>query len=831
MNATCFHCSEPLGKSALVARIGDRDESVCCAGCRAVAELIAGAGLEQYYEMRSERPARPPISGLEADAWTAYARSEIADALVVGQGDLDTVTLGVEGLRCSACAWLIDKVLSQLEGVVSATTNAATGRVHIEWQRSVLTLADVMRAIARAGYRPFPPGDSRVLDQQQSERRVGLRHLAVSGFGMMQVMMFAVAVYSAQLQGDAIEPRLLEFFRMVSMLVAAPVMFYAGLPIFSGALRSVSRRTVGMDVPVALALVLAFGASVYNVFDGNTGEVYFDSVTMFIFFVTLGRYIQMSVRNRTMSITDALARQMPSVAHRIQENSCVDVAVAALAVDDLVLVRRGEVLPADGELLEAVAQLDESLLSGESAAVRRGRGETLSGGSLNLGDPIRIKVTAIAQASVLAHVVTLLEKAQAQRPRISAAADKASTHFLSAVLIAATLTAAIWAWLDPSRAFPATLAVLVVACPCAFAIAMPAAVSAAIAHLARLGVLVTNPNALEKLAQIDHAIFDKTGTLTHGKLQMQRCIVAEGVDELQCRQIAASLEASSEHPIARALADFTPIAPVSNVRTAVGAGIEGELAQCRYRIGTPEFAAEMHNGFVRTLADPQAGSTVVVLADEHRVLAQFELQDQLRDGAPGTISALRESGIASEILSGDRQSVVDILGERCGISQRLARHSPEQKLARLQSLQQQGHRVLMLGDGINDAPVLAAADVSIAMGRGTALAHASADMILMTEDLAAVPAALQLSQRMRRIVRQNLFWSAAYNFGSLPLAALGFIPPWLAAVGMSASSVLVVLNATRLLPRRSNAAQVQIRATDIPSVIATSRAATAGLAS
>jgi P-type Cu2+ transporter len=796
----CFHCGEPLGRSTLTARIGDREEAVCCAGCRAVAELISGAGLEQYYEVRAERPKRPDSALLQEDVWAAYARPEISGSLVHRQGDIDSVTLGIEGLRCSACAWLIDKVLAQLEGIVNASTNTATGRVHVEWRNAALSLADIMRAIAHAGYKPFPPGDSRVLDEQQNERRAGLRQLAVSGFGMMQVMMFAVAAYSAQLQGDVIEPKLLEFFRIVSMLVAVPVMFFAGLPIFSGALRSAKQRTIGMDVPVALALLLAFAASVFNVFMGNSGEVYFDSVTMFIFFVTLGRFIQMSVRHRTIGITDALARQLPGIAHRMEADRCIDVSVAELRVGDTVLVRRGEVLPADGELLADQAHIDESLLTGESRSMRRSRGSSLSGGTINVGEPIQLKLTRVAQASVLAHVVSLLERAQAQRPTLSASADRASVHFLSAVLICASLTSVIWFWIDSSRAFSATLAVLVVACPCAFAIAMPAAVSATIANLARQGVLVTHADALEKLSTVDRAVFDKTGTLTHARLRVQRRVFADGIDPCKLERVAASLERSSEHSIARAFDDAYATEDVSHVRIVAGAGIEGSIGGSRYRIGTPEFVAQLHVADSHLLSAPDANSTIVVLADEQRVLAQFELQDELRESALPTVRALRRLGVESEILSGDRPSVVAAVAKTCGIEAHSGRKSPEEKIARARELQQEGHQVLMLGDGINDAPVLAGADVSIAMGCGTALAHASADMILTNEDLTTLPAAIELCRRMRRIVRQNLIWSAAYNFGSLPLAALGFIPPWLAALGMSLSSVLVVLNATRLLP-------------------------------
>ncbi|MBB6092138.1 Cu2+-exporting ATPase [Povalibacter uvarum] len=802
MSATCFHCNEPLGTSKLTAIVGDRDEPVCCAGCRAVAELIAGAGFSQYYAVRSQAPSRPEAALLQADTWSAFENPAVAATITQRTGDTDAVTLGIDGLRCAACAWLIDKVVGALDGVQEVSTNLATGRVHVRWRNSRLSLAEVMRAIARAGYRPFPPGDLSIAEHQQSERRSSLRHLAVAAFGMMQVMMFAVASYSAELNGEIIDPELLSFFSLVSMLVATPVMFYTGMPILSGAVRSVRLRTISMDVPVASALVLAYGASVYSTLTGRLGDLYFDSVTMFIFFVTLGRFVQMSVRHRTTGITDALARQMPSVAHRIRDGVAESIPAASLALGDIVLVKRGEIVPADGALIDDEASVDESLLTGESLAVRRMRGAVITGGSLNVGHPFSMRLTAAPSQSVVAHIVALLERAQGQRPVISAAADRASRRFLIAVIVSAVATAAGWMIVDSSQAFGATLAVLVVACPCAFAIAMPAATSAGIAALARKGVLVSNPAALEALAAVDRAVVDKTGTLTHGRLRIARTHVAPGVDRIWCQTMAAALESSSEHPIAKAFRlESSDLPATNNVRVHAGLGIEGIVHGTQYRLGTRKFISLP----IDVLPDPQPASTVVLLADEHRILAQFELQDELRSTAPACVNSLGNHGIATAILSGDRLSAVEAVGDSCGISERHAACSPEEKLERLRALQSQGHRVLAVGDGVNDAPLLGAADVSVAMGRGTALAHSSADMILMNEDLRALPAAIDFTRRVRRIVRQNLFWAAAYNFGSLPLAAFGLVPPWVAALGMSLSSILVIANATRLLPKRSAA--------------------------
>ena len=798
----CFHCGELLAGSSLTARIADRDEPVCCGGCLAVAELIAGAGLIDYYRLRETAGTRPDLAAKVDDRWTALNRPEVAAQFVRACGDLDSVTLAVDGMRCAACGWLVDRMLRTLSGVTDASTNAATGRTHVRWRRGQLGLGDVLRRIADLGYQPHPLGDGSTEQIQQHERRDALKRLAVAGFGMMQVMMFAVAVYSADLAHEVMDPTLLKFFRSVSLLVTTPVVFYAGAPIFAAAWRNLQTRTLGMDVPVALALALAYGASLYNALWAASGEVYFDSVTMFIFFLTLARYVQMAVRHRTINLSDALSRQLPDHAHRIDSDGTWDVPLAALRPGDRVLVRRGEILPADGELLDTEAHIDEAMLTGESVPVAHRAGDRVTAGTLNVGNPVQVRVLATAGGTTLSHIVSLLERAHAQKPAMAGAADAAATRFLRYVLLAAGLTCATWLVFDPGRAFAATLAVLVVACPCAFAIAAPAAISAAIANLARRGVLVTRIDALEVLARIDRIVFDKTGTLTRGDIAIGSCVCVGHLTEADCRGVAAALEACSEHPLARAFRRPGDPHVAEKVRSVPAAGMEGVIAGHRYRIGTTHFVAELR-GVAAPTPDAAATGTVVELGDEQETLARFELRDVARESASTSVAALRDMQVTSQVLSGDSETAVGQLAFQCGIKEYRARCSPEQKLTQVQSMQSIGHRVAMVGDGVNDAPVLGAADLAIAMGRGAALAQTSADLILVGDDLDAIPQAVQLSRRMLRIARQNLTWSVLYNFGSLPLAAIGLIPPWLAALGMSLSSMLVVLNAARLLPGRA----------------------------
>lgn len=804
----CFHCGEALAGSTFTARISGHDEPVCCAGCLAVAELIAGTGLADYYRLREGVSVRPEASANTDERWAALNRPDIAAQFVQSYGDTDAVTLAVDGLRCAACGWLVDRMLRALPGVTDASTNSATGRTHVHWRRVQLGLGDVIRCISELGYRPHPLGDGLAEAVQQSERRDALKRLAVAGFGMMQVMMFAVAVYAADMAHEAMDPTLLKFFRTVSLLVATPVVFYAGAPIFASAWRNLQTRTLGMDVPVALALALAYGASFYNALWAPGGEVYFDSVTMFIFFLTLSRYVQMLVRHRTVGLSDALARQLPDHAHRIELDGISDVPVAALHPNDVVLVRRGEIFPADGELLTARAHIDEAMLTGEAIPITRHQGEHVAAGTLNVGHPLQVRVLAAMTGTTLSHMVALLQRAQAQKPTMAKSADVAATRFLRYVLLAAGLACAVWLIVDPARAFSATLAVLVVACPCAFAIAMPAAISAATANLARRGVLVTSIDALEALARIDRVVFDKTGTLTRGDIVIRRCIPLGRLSETDCRDLAAALESASEHPLARAFRRPDDARVTEDVRSIPAAGMEGVIDGQRYRIGTEHFVAGLR-GAADSIRDSSANGTVVVLGDAYEALARFELNDEARESATSAVASLQQLQVIPQVMSGDGETAVGQLAFQCGIQEYRARCSPEQKLAHVQTMQAIGHRVAMVGDGVNDAPVLGAADLAIAMGRGAALAQTSADMILVCENLDAIPQAVQLSRRMLRIARQNLSWSAVYNFGSLPLAAAGLIPPWLAALGMSLSSMAVVLNAARLLPRRAPSGRPQ----------------------
>ncbi|HEX7373456.1 MAG TPA: heavy metal translocating P-type ATPase [Steroidobacteraceae bacterium] len=791
----CFHCGEPIPVGTVIfAHVHARDEAVCCHGCQAVAEFISGAGLDDYYRYRDTAAARADEIP-RTDRWSAYDRPELVERLTRPEADgARSITVLLEGMRCAACSWLADRALHLQSGVLDVSVNPATARARLVWDPVQVRLGDLLRVLEHVGLRPHPLAGEPAEQLALVERRTALKRLAVAGFGNMQVMMFAVPLYIGATSGMAADIR--ELLRLVSMLVSVPVALYAGWPFYQGAWQALRARSVSMDVPVSIGIVLAFFASVWNALRGH-GEVYFDSVTMFVFFLSLGRYVEMIARHRAGSVADALARLAPVTARRLHDGQVEDVQAIELHPGDELLVRTGEVFAADGTVIEGEGRVDESMLTGESVAIAKPPGGEVRAGTHNLGVPLRVRVTAVADRTVLSGIVALLERAQAERPRLARAADRAAAWFLGRILIAALVVFVAWWYVDSSRAFPAALAVLVVTCPCALSLATPAAIAAATAALARRGVLVAHSDALETLARATHVLWDKTGTLTRGLIHVEEVRVLGALPGPECLRLAVALERLSEHPIARAfLASAAAGETASEAEVVPGQGLEGRVDGRRLRIGQPTFAAGLSP--TATVPLELGGENWVCLGDERGLLAAFRLTDQLRPEAAGCVTQLAALGLASEIASGDEAGAVARIAERSGIRQFAARMRPEQKLARLQSLQSGGAVVVAIGDGINDAPLLRGADVAVAMGRGSALAQTSADLILVRDSLDELPGTVSLARRTQRIVRQNLAWSILYNLAALPLAAFGLVPPWLAAIGMSLSSVAVVLNAMRL---------------------------------
>jgi len=766
---------------------------MCCPGCQAVAQAIVDGGLEAYYHQRTEKADTGSAATLNAlDALKLFDQPEVQKSFVRDKQDLKEAALILEGIHCAACIWLNEQHLQKLPGVHSVNINYATHRASVSWDDSRIHLSDILQAIQSIGYKAHPYDPSKQQQILEQERRDYLKRIGLAGVLGMQLMVLAVSMYLGDWTG--MESGIRRFFVWLSLLLTAPILMYSARPFLDGALRDLRRMRAGMDVPVSIGILLAFFGSAWNAWTG-TGHVFFESVAMFVFFLLSARYLEMQARKHSAETSEALVQSIPTMARLVDEASGESwVAAATLKPGQTFRANPGEVFAADGVLSDTATSVDESLLTGEHEPVAKQVGDEVIGGSINVGNPALVHITRSGDNTVLAGILQLVEQAQTGKPEISRLADRAAGWFVSAILLLAVLVAAFWLWQGSTAWLAITVSVLVVTCPCALSLATPTAITAAIGVLTRVGLVPASTLALERLEKITHVLFDKTGTLTLGHPVITGVELRAELDEAAVRRLAAALEQHSMHPIARAFSlprDDVPVA--GDIEHIVGGGIRGTIDGRRYRIGNLRFvAADQADD-----AAPDGGSRIY-LAEQNILLAVFTIDDGLRPEARALIDALRDRGLQTSIISGDHEFSVRRIADKLGVDEYRAGYAPVDKLEHIRQLQEKGATVMMVGDGINDAPVLSAADISVAMGEGAQLAMSRADFILMSGSLSVVVDGLNIARRTMRIIRQNLAWAVIYNLSALPLAAAGMVPPWLAALGMSASSLVVVLNALRL---------------------------------
>jgi Cu2+-exporting ATPase len=770
-------------------------------------------------------PQAPFVAPYAADAlrllddpqeWSAFSRA------VPSQAHCWESNVVVEGMHCAACAQDIEAALQAVPGVRSARVSAASARARVVWSSEAATPSQWMQAVQKAGYRATPANDVFAKARRQAETRKALWRWLVAGLCMMQVMMYAYPAYVAQ-PGD-LSAEMEQLLRWASWVLSLPVILFSCGPFFRSALRDLRYGRISMDLPVSLGMVITFVVSMAGTFEpeGIFGkEVYFDSLTMFVFFLLTGRWLELRLRDRTAGSLEALMNRLPdSVERETTPGQFERVAARRLVVGDLIRVHAGEAFCADGALEQGATEVDESLLTGESRPLARGVGEHVVAGSHNLSATVLVRVQVVGEGTRFAHIVALMESAATTKPASAQLADRLAKPFLVAVLLAAAL-ACLWWWpTDPGHALMVAVAVLVVTCPCALSLATPAAMLAAAGALARSGVLVRNLRALEALARVDTVVFDKTGTLTSDAMRLDQVRSRAGSDAQQVLHIAAALAAHSLHPASRAL--HLAAAPedagqpnpwrCDGVVETPGAGLEGVLRSdahvgTRLRLGSAAFCG---------VPSEPSDKLCIHLADDLGWLATFVLEEAVRPQALAALQALRAAGVGVHLLSGDGAASVARVAAKLGFAleqdgrdragavvQRVSSQvrggcSPADKLAVLRTLQSAGHQVAMVGDGLNDGPVLAGAQVSFAMGNAVPLAQAKADLVVPGNQLTSVAASLLLARKTMRVVRQNMGWALAYNAACVPLAMLGYLPAWLAGLGMAASSLLVVLNALRL---------------------------------
>ena len=792
----CFHCGEPVPSGAQYRILFQgQPQPACCLGCEAVAQTIIDSGNADYYRLRTDLPKTPEAALEELKNLKLYDLPEVQTSFVKSDGDLREANLILEGIVCAACVWLNERHLHQLPGVLAADINFSTRRARVRWDDSQIHLSDILKSIADIGYHAYPFDTSRQEELFRRERDTAIRRLAIAGLGMMQVMMYAVPTYLAS--EDTMSKDIEALMRFASLILTTPVVFYSAWPFFQGAWRDLMLKRAGMDVPVALGVGAAYAASVYGSFVGSA-EVYFDSVTMFVFFLLTGRFLEMSARKRSAEAAESLVKLIPAAAMRLPgfptSREEETVAAVKLSPGDFVMVGPGESFPADGAVAEGRSNVDESLLTGESHPVAKHLSSPVIGGTINLESPLVVRVEKVGSDTVLSGIVRLLDRALAEKPKLAKLADRVAGWFVFALLLVAVTVAGIWYFVDPSRAFWITVSVLVVSCPCALSLATPAALTAALGRLTRLGLLSTRGHALETLAHATDFVFDKTGTLTTGEFQLLDVEVLRG-DRGHSLALARALEQGATHPVAAALreAEEGGTLAAEHLSYIPGRGVEGRIDARTYRLGAPEFV----EGEPAAGRFP-AGVTVVGLADGQGVLAWFVLGDAPRPQARQLVADLKALGVSLHLYSGDRVENVMNLAADLGIDDAHGAMLPEDKLAAVRNLQQRGAIVAMTGDGVNDAPVLAQAQVSIAIDQGAEAAQAAADMVLLSSEIGRLADGVRLARRAQTVIKQNLVWSVLYNALAIPAAALGYVTPWLAGIGMSLSSLLVVLNAMRL---------------------------------
>jgi Cu2+-exporting ATPase len=819
VESDCFHCGLPVPRGlTLTVMIEGQPQSMCCHGCEAVAQAIINAGHKHFYKVRTSAlfTGEDLVPEFLRDM-QIYDNPDLQKQFAHQVSDTEReISLILGGITCAACIWLNERHIASLPGVVSVQVNYATHRAWLRWDDETIQLSEILQGIHSIGYKALPFDSSQQHDVQQRESRDQLKRLAVAGIFGMQVMMISVTLYTGAWSGMAKSYEV--FFSWLSLLLTLPVMFYSAPVFFRSAWKDITHRQVGMNVPVSLAIGIAFVASAIATVTGE-GQLYFDSVVMFVFFLLASRYFEWMARRRGAQSVERLAHALPIMANRLGEghsqlgdefdSQTERVVATALVVGDQLLIKPGESIPADGKVVQGSSNIDESVLNGESLPVAKTVGGRLIGGSINIDNPLQMVVESVGVDTMLSGIQRMIDKVKLDKSPIAQLADRIASRFIIAVLMIVAGVAVLWFFRSPEHWLEIALASLIVTCPCALSLATPTVISAALSRLQGQGLLVTHGGVLERLDRVTHVVFDKTGTLTQGEPVLSHIYNDESIDTNHCLNIASALEAHSEHPLAKAIIKGAAIAKVPHAERLVatdlvnhpGGGLSGIIDGQTYVIGSIDFIQQQTHWLV-----PQAwlneikstSATAVVMSSADRILSLFTLEDTLRADAADLISSLKQDGKQVILMSGDREPAVQKVAEQVDIDEYYSGFSPQQKMDKVLAMQANNAVVLMVGDGVNDAPVIAAADVSIAMSNATSLAKTSADAVLMNNQLNTITYSLQMARRSRNNIRQNFGWALGYNFCAIPAAAMGLVMPWMAAIGMSVSSLIVVLNALRL---------------------------------
>ncbi|MBE0368529.1 heavy metal translocating P-type ATPase [Pseudoalteromonas aurantia] len=789
MSKACFHCLEPVPKgfSALVSFDGQQ-HPVCCIGCQAVAETIVAQGMSDYYKFRTESAGK--VDELIPEQLTlikSYDNQDIQSDFVSDSGDLSEVLLSVEGISCAACAWLIEKQLLALKGVNRVDVNTSTHRAMILWDKEQTLLSDIIQALMHIGYKAYPFQADEEASQKQATAKAYIRRLGVAGLMTMQVMMFAFAMYFGMFSG--MEEDFEQYFRWISLILASPVILYSALPFLTNAIKGLRAKQLNMDLPVSLAIFGAYAASCYATVM-EVGEVYFESICMFTFLLLLGKYLEFRARLKASEFTANLQKLLPLTARKLDEKGDESVVAAKnLKLNDQVLIKAGETIAADGIIIDGTTTVDESMMTGEHLPVKKHIGQQVFAGTVNHDGVVSIKINKVGQNTLLNQIIKLQHSALSKRPKLVEVTDKVAQWFVACLLVFASITAIGWYPIAPEQAFWITISVLVATCPCALSLAIPTALTCAVATLTKKGVLIKEAHVLETLTKLTRVAFDKTGTLTEGKFSIAKVVLYSDLyKEQDILSLAASLEKYSEHPIAAAFNEhLNTHHDLKNVEVHTGKGISASLGEQTLAIGKSGWHQQQRSNAQATLyIDEQA-------------IADFYFNDKVRNNAKDVIAQLQHNGLSCHLLTGDSSDAGAKLTDTLNLDSQQSSCSPKDKQLAVDAWSNKGEIVAMVGDGVNDSPVFNSAHLSIAMETGADISKNTADVVLLKSDLNAILQLQKIALQTRRIVKQNLTISLLYNGSILPLAALGMVPPWVAVIGMSASSIIVIGNSLRLL--------------------------------
>ena len=806
----CYHCGLPLDPDYPIStEINGESRDFCCIGCQSVCVAIHDAGLAGFYNRTPEGSLLSPPPEPPKDI-KLYDLDEVQEEFVTHldkPGDERSIHLLVEGIHCAACVWLIENSLLPLPGVISAAVNLSGKRLHLSWDNQTIKLSDVIQTLGNIGYAAVPfdleASDGAIKRQNRSL----LFRIAFSGFTMMNLLWVSIALYSGADEGD-----FRSLFQWVGFALATPTLFYSGWPFLKGAYLGIRHLYLTMDMPIAIGATVTWAYSSWvTIFSISNGHVYFDTVVNFIFVILIGRYLEAVSKRHAVAATQRLMDLQPKIATLLRDGVEALVPVRTVKPGDIVIVKSGYKIPVDGCISDGETRIDESMLTGETEAVSRSVGDSVSAGTINQQNPILVEVTAILQNTALGRIIDLVEQAQASKAPIQCTADRIVPWFVAITLALATATFIYWLGTGVEFALMSATSVLIITCPCAFGLATPMAIAVASGQGARHGILIKNGTVLEMLSSINHFVFDKTGTLTEGKMQLTKMLLADNCDPDELLRHVAAIESRSQHPIAKALQNAAEqkglsikALRLSDIEDVSGDGIRGKVDDREIVIGKVAWLKQLDIILDDQLCEQaehleKQAVTAIHIAENGQHLAVFGVSDQLREGAKQLVQGLLADGIKVTMLSGDRCSVAEAvavsLGGQINV---IAEVRPEQKHEQIQLIQQSGDTVAMVGDGVNDAPALIQADVGIAIGSGTDVSIDSADIVLMNDELDKIHLAEKLSRRTLKTIRQNIGISITYNIIMVPLAMSGFITPLIAAISMPISSLLVIGNAARI---------------------------------